>query len=425
MIGFVCCCMVDPKIYYTRPIVQKEIAEYSRNRWIALHCQRTDKDGRQILIRYSKNKPLTISNPHDVYRIIKRFNALNPRTFYASANIYIDLSSKEKVMDYLNNVIKRTPTWDIDSKIDLWKYTIECAHIIIDYLEKENITKSVYLVWSGNGCHVRIHEDAFSEEIYENTRALDLGYAVVEYVLMNIKEKLKKLQSKVPNHVIKVENLMDPQRVFTAPLSLHRTLDVSCIAFKPDQLDDFDISWVNPQNPRHFTTWRQFKKGEGDELAIKAYKEIGPYMQIQPEENTRQIKLEKEKPVSIKGDVLYKLDLDNLRFNPIPPPIKDGREFSKGPLEAFRKIEDILSLFAAEKITLEHAIRALNYARFAIIPYQSYPKEVIRKLDQLYHETILLLEKLRTPEKVRQWLLQKGAPRKIVKKLDEFFKNEN
>ena len=30
------------------------------------------------------------------------------------------------------------------------------------------------------------------------------------------------------------------------------------------------------------------------------------------------------------------------------------------------------------------------------------------------------LEELRTPEKVREWLLSHGAP-KIVKKLDEFF----
>ena len=117
----------------------------------------------------------------------------------------------------------------------------------------------------------------------------------------------------------------------------------------------------------------------------------------------------------------FEFRLEDLRFNPMPPPLQGGREFSKGPMEAFLKIEDILSLFAMRKITIDHAIRALNYARYAIIPFQGYPKEILEKLDQLYDAAVKQLERLRTPENVKKWLLSHGPPRKIIKRLDEFF----
>jgi len=117
----------------------------------------------------------------------------------------------------------------------------------------------------------------------------------------------------------------------------------------------------------------------------------------------------------------FDFSLNDLRFNPLPPPLQGGREFSKGPIEAFLKIEDIFSLFAMGKLALDHAIRALNYARFAIIPFQGYPEEIVKKLDALYEEAVKVLEKLRTPDNVKKWLLSHGPPRKMIKRLDEFF----
>jgi len=114
--------------------------------------------------------------------------------------------------------------------------------------------------------------------------------------------------------------------------------------------------------------------------------------------------------------------VENLRFNPNPPPISGGRQFSKSPEEAFYKVEDVLSHFAQGKITIDRAVKSLNYARHAIIPFQNYSQEVLEKLDKLYEEAIKILNKLKTPEKVKEWLLSHGPPRKTHKTLESFFK---
>ena len=419
--------MINVFAYYFQSFIAREIAEYAANRWIALHCQAIDKDGRPIIVRYMGNKPLTIMEPKDVIMILKRFRALSPRTFYASANIYGDLSSKRNVLDYDKNVIARTPTWDVDSELSQWEYTLEVARSIIEALDKENVVKSVYLVWSGNGIHVHIHERAFSPELYSKIKPIDIGYAVVEYIIRRISSRITEINRKGLKKPIKVENLMDPQRVFTIPLSLHKQLDVSCIAFKPSEIDDFDISWTDPNKPKHNRKWREYEIGEADELAIKAFREVGSYVFKTIKRQSEETSIEEiKKPKKVITELAsYAVDFDfkleNLRFNPLPPPIQGGREFSKGPIEAFLKIEDILSHFALGKISIDHAVRSLNYARFAIIPFLGYPKEILSRLDKLYEEAVKILERLRTPENVKRWLLSHGPPRKIVKKLDEFF----
>ena len=115
--------------------------------------------------------------------------------------------------------------------------------------------------------------------------------------------------------------------------------------------------------------------------------------------------------------------LKDLRFNPFPPPIKGGREFSKNPKEVFLKIEDILCHYALGNISYEHALQALNYAKNAIIPKLSYSQNIKEELINIYNEAIVLLKKLRTKDKVKEWLLSNGPPRKSFKSLDLFLKN--
>ena len=112
--------------------------------------------------------------------------------------------------------------------------------------------------------------------------------------------------------------------------------------------------------------------------------------------------------------------LEDLRFNPNPPPMKGGREFSLGPRQAFLKVEDILSHFALGRITLAHAIQALNYAKNAIIPNQDYPEEEKQALIKLYEEAVRKLRELATPERVKQWLLSHGPPRAAGVSLELF-----
>lgn len=125
-------------------------------------------------------------------------------------------------------------------------------------------------------------------------------------------------------------------------------------------------------------------------------------------------------PKNSSGEIEF--ILEKLRFNPNPPPIGGGRQFSKSPREAFYKVEDILSYFAKGEITFDRAIKSLNYARHAIIPFQNYPQEIVEKLEKLYDEAIKILKKLRAPEKVKEWLLSHGSPRKPQKTLESFFK---
>lgn len=107
-----------------------------------------------------------------------------------------------------------------------------------------------------------------------------------------------------------------------------------------------------------------------------------------------------------------KFRLEDLRFNPNPPPIKGGREFHLRAEEAFLKIEDILSLYAQGRIDFDYALRALNYAKNAIIPKMPYSEEEKRELLEVYEEAIRVLKRLRTPKAIMKWLLSHGPPRK-------------
>jgi len=166
------------------------------------------------------------------------------------------------------------PTWDIDGILSNWNETITIAKEIVSFLDNRGIEKSIYLKWSGNGCHIHINEEAFSDALLKRHHPLDLAYAVVEYVNSKLSQKFRELSAQ---RGTVVENKMDPTRVFTSPLSLHRELDVVCICMKPDQLNDFSPQWISPSNFRHDTSWHEFLKGEADDLAKAAHRVVGGY----------------------------------------------------------------------------------------------------------------------------------------------------
>ncbi len=412
--------------YYAKPEVKREIAKYCRGRWVAVHCECQTEDGRPILLRYYRGKPLTISKPEDVDFILNKFEKLKPRAFYATANLYRKITLKEDVFDYTGNVYARTPSWDIDSKLEWWRATLKVAKALIRILEEHGVKESVYLKWSGRGVHVHVHEKAISEKLYSKIPPLDLTYSLVEYVVRKVQRAVGEVNLEEDTS-IKVENLMDPQRVFTAPLSLHRFLYVSCIIFPPEDIDDFDISWTDPRSYRHKRAWEYFKEGEADELALKAIEIIGGYPRPVSTRRKRKTPIEAQIRKYLPNEETFhetkakrKYRPEDLRLNFNPPPISGGRNFAKGPREAFLKVEDILSHYALGNITLEHALKALRYALHAILPLQKYSEEDLLNLKMLYKEAIEILEKLKSPHRVKEWLLSHGPP-KTIKKLDEFF----
>jgi len=217
--------------YYRRSDVVREITDFLRDRWVAIHCNIKMHDGRPLLLRYHKGKPLCVRSEAEFLSLLNKLAKFKPRTFYGSANLYRRLIIKEDALNYIENVYARTPTWDIDSRLEWWRYTIEVGRLIVNELEKFGVIKSVYLKWSGKGLHVHIHERAISKEVYSKISPLDVAYCIVEFILKRIENKIKALN--LSYHLsIKVENLMDPQRVFTAPMSLHRELD-ACFLDRP------------------------------------------------------------------------------------------------------------------------------------------------------------------------------------------------
>jgi len=255
--------------HYKREEVRKEILKFSDGRWIAIHCELKDKSGRNLMFRYRKDgTPLTIRNSEDVLEILNAFKKMRPRTFYASAIKYSKIKEKEDVKN-LDNSISSMPTWDIDLEKKDWRLAVNAAKLIRKVLESEGITRSIMFKWSGEGMHVHINEKAFSDEVFKRINPLDLAYSVTEYII-------KKIRYDVPSGV-RVDNEIDPQRVFTIPLSIHRSLNRVSVMISPDNLDSFDISWVNIDNYVHYKEWDKFEKGEADDLVEKAYKEIGGY----------------------------------------------------------------------------------------------------------------------------------------------------
>ncbi len=263
--------------HYSNPRVIREIVDYCRGRWVALE---SGSKGRRLFIRYfgRNGPPIKMSSEAEFRELLWRYRNLNIRTIYGSVNIYKSLGNRDNIKDP-DNILYSSPVWDVDGSLNHIPEVLDIAREIIYELEKHGVEKSVYLVWSGRGIHIHINEQAFSTTVLKKHHPLDLAYATVEYIILRVYPKIRETLEKFGNieRPLKVENKIDIQRVFTAPLSLHRIHDIVCVALKPDELDDFDISWTDPNDFRHNEDWREGVEGEADELGLKAIKEVGTY----------------------------------------------------------------------------------------------------------------------------------------------------
>jgi len=256
--------------HYSRLDVQREIVDFCRGRWVAAHY--LDGEGGLVFRRYRRGRPLRIDDPRDLSEIII-YEGRVLRSIYASSNVYFKIRNIEDVYT-LTNISRCSPVWDVDGDIKRWKATLEVAETIGAFLDDMGVERSLYFKWSGNGCHIHIHEEAFSDDLLRRHHPLDLAYAVVEYV--NSKTYRKIMDAAVRDRV-KVENKVDPTRVFTSPLSLHRELDIACVCFKMDSLPDFSLEWTSPSGFRHDPSWREYERGEADHLAEDAIRAVGGY----------------------------------------------------------------------------------------------------------------------------------------------------
>lgn len=266
--------MVNVIEYYSRPEVKKEIYDFLIDRWAGL-----EGEGKKW-IRWEGDKPLRLSSPDDVARLVKRYHYLKPRSFYGTIERFKRLETRSDVTEnYEENVSLVTPFIDIDildeSMINRgWVYVRKIVETITSFLHGHGVVESVYVVWSGAGMHLRINEHAFREVLIEH-HPLDVAFAVAEYILESLKPHLYDI-IRESNGLVKVENLVAMKRVFTAPLSLHRRLESVVVALKPDKLSEFTPEWSNPEKPVHDPrAWREYIEGEADNLAEEALKRIG------------------------------------------------------------------------------------------------------------------------------------------------------
>jgi len=257
-----------PLEHYGKTEVRREIADYCKNRWVAIHCEETGEDGAHIMIRYRKGKPLAISSESEVTELINTYMKHRPRAFYATAHIYSRLNIREDLLER-SNIVYSSPVWDVDSKDGDWRKVIEKAQEIVKLLENFRVFKSVFIKWSGRGAHVHVNPFCFSPDVRKKIEPIDIAYSVTVFIANRL----------APLEGLVVESRIDIQRVFTSPLSLHRTLDRVAVCLPPEKLEDFEISWTDPESYVHFPdSWRRFSEGEGDELAERAFASIGPYV---------------------------------------------------------------------------------------------------------------------------------------------------
>jgi len=257
-----------PWEHYEKAEVRREIADYCRNRWVAIHCEKTVEKDVRMMIRYEKGIPLTIGSESEVTLLLNRYREYGPRAFYATTHIYSRLKTRLDLLER-SNIVYSSPVWDIDSKDGDWRKVVEKAREIVRLLGKLGVSKSVFIKWSGRGAHVHINPFCFSIDVRRRIEPIDIAYSITSLIANRLE----------PTDGLVVESRIDIQRVFTSPLSLHRMFDRVAVCLPPEKLEEFDISWTSPEAYVHFPdSWRRFSEGEGDELAERAFASIGPYV---------------------------------------------------------------------------------------------------------------------------------------------------
>ncbi|HIE23953.1 MAG TPA: hypothetical protein EYP68_06965 [Candidatus Korarchaeota archaeon] len=255
--------------HYRESFVINEIADFCKKRWISLF-------GKRVLRYDVRGTPLRILGPAQVSDLLERYSFIEPRSFYATSALYKELERRECVDDE-SNVLTYTPYWDIDNDPEKWRATVEIVQEILDLLEREGIHESAYIMWTGRGMHVNIHQGSISPEIVKKHGALNVAWAVVEYIKGKLLGKLHDIREKHDSFKLRVDNEIKPKNLFSVPLSLHRQVNSVVVCIKPDDLCCFDPSWSNPGCYRHSKEWRRFSPGESDYLVEKAIQLYGGY----------------------------------------------------------------------------------------------------------------------------------------------------
>ena len=259
--------MIDPAKYY-RGSVAEEIADFLRDRWAAAYTTEGS------WIRWSgPRKPLVIRGPGDVEDLAGR----GARSFYGTIEVYRSIQSDADVIEgYPASVAGASSFVDIDilddSRVgEAWQAAVEAASVLASAAERLAPGAS-YVLWSGAGAHVRVCWEPLARAARKH--GLDPVYAAfiaAEAVIGSVRERLASIVES--SGLVKVENVVGRNRLFTAPLSLHRRLDMVAVAVRPGEVGLFTLSWARPGSARHDPdAWRDARRGDASgllELALQ------------------------------------------------------------------------------------------------------------------------------------------------------------
>ena len=226
---------LDPRKYYSKREVGDEIASFLRNRWAAVEGKVGNE---KVFARYLEGEPLWIRSYDDLLKVLEKYPWT--RTLYGTISVY-----ENKPLDKLKGI---TLFWDLDCEYELGP-CLKAAKRIGLFLRRSGVEP--WIKFSGKGFHVHVNEGCFDWKAVENP--FEIARKVEAYVVHKLRRELEDLELSG----LKVEMLVDPARVTTAPLSLHRELDRVAVAMRLDGLDQFDVSWADPNNPKHDAdSWR-------------------------------------------------------------------------------------------------------------------------------------------------------------------------
>ncbi len=259
---------VDPREYY-RGERSAEVAVFLEHRWAA--AARGD-----LWLRWvDGDRPLVVRGPGDVEGLA----AQGWRSFYGTIELFSRLEDRSDVEeDYPRRVVAATSFIDVDivdeSLVrEAWIYAVEAGRVLAEALCRLGVCRSVYLLWSGAGLHVRVHEDALRGG--HGLDPVEAAYLAAEAAIREARGDLEAIVSR-SGGAVKVENVVARKRLFTAPLSLHRRLDYAAVAFRPDAAGSFTLSWAEPGTLVHDPeAWRSAVPGETARMLREALEKLG------------------------------------------------------------------------------------------------------------------------------------------------------
>ncbi len=261
----------DLRAHFSRSEVIEESFKFLKGRWIAATLQLDDE---VVFRRYIDGAPMRAETEKQLADLLENLRCV--RTLYGSIEIYKVVRRREDLFDP-ENIISCMPVWDIDSSIEYWEVTKEAARLILKKLDEFGVKNSKFVLWSGNGAHVHLNHRSISDRVLEKHSPLDTAWSIVELIRIKAQKDLRELISEHRSKKLDICNEIMPRRVFTAPLSIHRKLEVVTVPLSPEDLEEFSIEWTDPGSFKYSKDWNNFFEGEADDLALEALRRVGGY----------------------------------------------------------------------------------------------------------------------------------------------------